>query len=100
MSDWSAGVLERWTDGVLEWWTSREAYLMGPEPGRARTWAGAKLRNIRDVGVSNNGVSFTLTYDRLGNDGLTQASYDALYLVTTAEGDPAWKVRAISTFGP
>ncbi len=87
-------------DGRLEWWTTKAAYLAGPEPGRARAWAGTRLRNIRDVGISINGVSFTLVYDRLGADGLVQASYDALYLVTTAENDPAWKVRAISTFGP
>jgi hypothetical protein len=87
-------------DGRLEHWLTREDFLKGPEPGRGRTWASTRLRDIRPVAVSANGVNFTLSYDRLAADGHVMSSYDALYLVTTSENDPSWKVRAISTFGP
>jgi len=87
-------------DNRLEYWLTRADYLKGPEPGRGRTWASTRLRDIRPVAVSANGANFTLTYDRLGADGLVQSTYAALYLVTTSEGDPTWRVRAISTFGP
>jgi hypothetical protein len=87
-------------DGRLEYWLTREDYLRGPEPGRGRTWASTRLHNVRPVAVSANGVNFTLIYDRLSASGQVLASYAALYLVTTGENDPSWKVRAISTFGP
>jgi hypothetical protein len=87
-------------DNRLEYWLTREDYLKGPEPGRGRAWASTRLREIRPVAVSPNGATLTLSYDRLGADGLVQSSYAALYLVTTAGNDPTWKVRAISTFGP
>jgi hypothetical protein len=87
-------------DGRLEYWLTREDYLKSAEPGRGRTWSSTRLRDIRPVAVSPNGANFTLTYDRLAADGQALSSYAALYLVTTAENDPVWRVRAISTFGP
>lgn len=86
-------------DNRLEYWLTKDAFLAGPEPGRARTWAGTRLRNIRNVDTAVAGSSFTLTCDRLGPDGAVQSTHEALYLVTTAENDPSWKVRAISSFG-
>lgn len=86
-------------DNRLEYWLTREDYLKGSEPGRGRAWTSTRLRDIRPVAVSANGANFTLIYDRLDADGRVQASYAALYLVTTDQNDPAWKVRAISTFG-
>lgn len=86
-------------DGVLETWSTRAEYLAGAEPGRARTWAKTRIRDVRTIAVSPFGANFTLILERLDDGGRVLQRDEALILVTQSEGDPAWKVRAISVFG-
>ncbi len=87
-------------DDGLESALTREAFLAGPGPGRVRTWATTRIRDVKLVGVTATGANFTLTFERSGVAGEVQSAEPALVLVSTAAGDPAWKVRAISTLGP
>jgi hypothetical protein len=88
----------RIADGAVDVSASPAEFLRGAEPGRQRTWFETRLEQADAVQVSTAGVNITFRYSRRGRDGSAMSSYEALALVTNRGG--AWKVQAISSFGP
>jgi hypothetical protein len=88
----------RVADGDVEISRTPEDFLLGPEPGRQRTWFETRLDQPEVVQATANGVNVVSTYSRRGRDGSVFSRYEALFLVVERQG--VWKVQAVSTFGP
>ncbi len=88
----------RIADGGVDVSPTPADFLRGAEPGRQRTWFETRIEQTEVVQVSTAGVNIVFKYSRRGRDGSGMSSYEALALVTNRGG--AWKVQAISSFGP
>ena len=68
----------RLADSAVEVWNDADAFLLGPEPGRQRTWPSTTAERAEVVQVNATAANVTLLYTRRGRDGQAMSSYQAL----------------------
>jgi hypothetical protein len=74
----------RLADNLLEVWPTAEAFAVGTELARQRTWYQTRVDQSRVVQIGPNGVNITASISRLDRDGKVMSRDEGLFLVTCA----------------
>ena len=66
----------RLSSSGYRFWRTRADFLAGPEPGRLRSWPGAKIESLEVHQNGPTGGNVTVRYSVLNHEGEPLATYD------------------------